>query len=79
MREVEGLSIDWLPLPATFPARTIGETEMRTRTGVSVIAVIRGDHPIPAPGPDDRLEAGDVVVVTGTADGIERAATLLSA
>ncbi len=74
--DIEGLSIDWLPLPPTFRARTVGETELRTRTGVSVIAIVRGDDQIPAPGPEDMLEPGDVVVLTGTADGLGRAAEL---
>jgi len=77
IREVEGLALDWLVLPAAFSRRTIGETQMRTATGVSVIAIVRGDHPIPAPGPDDRLEPGDTVVVTGTAQGLAAAAKLL--
>lgn len=70
---IEGLAIDWLTLPPTFRPRTIGDTEMRTRTGVSVIAIVRDGSPIPAPGPADELRPGDVLVVTGTAEGIEAA------
>ncbi len=50
---------------------------IRTRTGVSVIAVLRGEQAHPAPGPEFRMEAGDVLVVIGTADGIGSADTLL--
>jgi TrkA domain protein len=76
-QEVAGLSIDWLPLPPAFAPRTIGETEMRQRTGTSIIAIIRDDKAIPAPGPDVELRPGDVAVITGTAEGITRATTLL--
>lgn len=76
VNEVEGLSIDWLPLPQTFEPRTIGATEMRTHTGASVIAVNRGDQPIPAPGPDFELLPGDVVVLAGTPEGVAKAAEI---
>jgi TrkA domain protein len=78
-RRIEGLAIDWLPMPAGTPyaGRTIGDTGARTRTGTSIVAVMRGDRPIPAPGPEQGLQAGDVLVVVGTARGIEELATIL--
>jgi TrkA domain protein len=77
--DVEGLVIDWLPLPTTFEPISIADTEMRTRTGSSVIAVLREGNAVPAPGPDDVLHAGDTVVLVGTKDGIMRATELLGA
>lgn len=77
IKQVEGLAIDWLTVPEGFTSRTIGETELRSQTGVSIIAVVRGEVPIPAPGPDTEMRAGDVVVVTGTIEGIARAEHLL--
>ncbi|MGH8906371.1 MAG: cation:proton antiporter regulatory subunit [Egibacteraceae bacterium] len=78
-QSVEGLIIDWLPVrPGSACAgQTIGQTGLRERTGVSVVAVVRGEQTIPAPGPDHRLEAGDTAVVVGTAEGIHRAVELL--
>lgn len=78
-QRVEGLVIDWLPLDEDSPyaARTLGETRTRTRTGVSVVAIIRGDEAIAAPGPDTRLEAGDYLVVVGTQRGVEGTVRLL--
>lgn len=78
-QSVEGLGIDWLPVPLGTPyaGRTIGDTAARTRTGVSIVAVLRGETPFPAPGPDFRLEAGDTLVVVGTPRGIEQLAVLL--
>lgn len=76
---VEGLAIDWLPVPAHTPfvGRSIGDTQARSRTGVSIVAVLRDDSTIPAPGPDVRLEADDTLLVVGTPRGIESLAVLL--
>ena len=79
-QQVEGLAIDWLPIPRTSPfaQRTIADAEVRTRTGVSIVAVIRGSDAYPAPPPEFRLEPGDTAVVVGTPEGIAAAALLLS-
>ena len=75
--DIEGLVIDWIPLPPAFPTVTIADTAMRTRTGCSVIAIMRGGAAIPAPGPDHELMAGDTAVIVGTKDGIAAAADVL--
>lgn len=76
---VSGLAIDWVPVSGTSPyaGKTLGDTRMRTSTGVSAIAVVRGEETIPSPGPECPLHAGDTVVVVGTPDGIRDAAELL--
>jgi TrkA domain protein len=73
LQQVEGLAIDWLPIQeaSRFARRPLGDTEARTRTGVSIVAIIRGERAFPAPGPDFVLEAGDTLVVVGTPRGIE--------
>ncbi len=78
-QRIEGLAIDWLPLPdrGPFSGRTIGDTQSRTRTGVSIVAVMRGDDPIPAPGPSQPLADGDTLVVVGTPRGIAQLTELL--
>jgi TrkA domain protein len=80
-QDVEGLAIDRLPLAASSPyaGGTIGDTGARTKTGVSIVAVLRETAPFPAPGPEFGLEAGDVLVVVGTPRGIEELAILLRA
>ena len=79
-QRVEGLAIDWLTVDAETPytGRTIGEARIRTRTGVSVVAVIRGNEPHPAPGPDFSLEASDTLVVVGTPEGIKSVDEILT-
>ena len=78
-QQIQGLAIDWLPLPdgSPFASRTIGDTGARTRTGVSIVAVMRGENPIPAPGPPQELIPGDTLVVVGTPLGIARLSELL--
>ncbi len=78
-QRIEGLIIDWLPVreDSAYAGRTIGEAQMRSRTGVSVVAIVRGEEAVPAPGPDERLESGDYLVVVGTGRGVEQAVQLL--
>jgi TrkA domain protein len=71
--KVEGLAIDWVPIPrgSPFAGRTIAAAGVRSTTGVSIVAVLRRGEAFPAPGPDFVLEAADTVVVVGTSAGIE--------
>jgi K+:H+ antiporter subunit KhtT len=80
-QKVEGLAIDWLPVreDTTFANRTIGAARIRTRTGVSVVAVLRGDQAIPAPGPEVEIKPGDYLVLVGTPRGVEKVVELLRA
>jgi TrkA domain protein len=80
-QQVEGLAIDWLTVEAGTPyvGRTVGDARIRTRTGVSVVAVIRAESPFPAPGPEFSLESGDTLVVVGTPEGIESVVAILKA
>jgi TrkA domain protein len=76
---IEGLAIDWLPIREGSPyaGKAIADTQARSRTGVSIVAIVRGDGAIPAPAPDARLEPGDTLVVVGTASGVKELARLL--
>jgi TrkA domain protein len=77
--QVEELMVEQLRLEPGSPyaGRTLGDTQARTRTGASVVAVLRGDRVIPSPGPDFSFEPNDVVVVVGTREGIEAVARIL--
>jgi TrkA domain protein len=50
---------------------------MRTRTGASVVAVVRDSTVHASPRPDYRFEPGDLVVVVGTPDGLRQAVSIL--
>lgn len=78
-QQIEGLLLEWIALPQTSPAvgRTIGDGMYRTKTGASIIAVIRRGASIPAPEPDFVFAADDTVVATGTPDGVAALRSLL--
>jgi CPA2 family monovalent cation:H+ antiporter-2 len=69
------IEVEWVRLPegegpknGGLLGRTIGDLAVRSETGASVLAVVRGDEVIPNPGADLRLEAGDAVGVLGTSE-----------
>ena len=81
IQQIEGIAIDWINVgPGSACAgRTIGDAQLRTRTGVSIVAIIRdgGKTNVPAPGPEEPLLAGDVAVAVGTPEGLSAAFDLL--
>lgn len=76
---VSGLVVEWLPLPSGSPydGRTLGDTQARSRTGTSIVAIARGGAVVPSPGPEHDLRGGDTLVVVGTPAGVEAVAALL--
>ncbi|MFD1814048.1 cation:proton antiporter regulatory subunit [Rhodococcus gannanensis] len=78
-RDLPGISTRQLPIGEESPydGRTLGETAMRTRTGVSVVAVMRAGQVYPSPNPDFNLTEGDLLVAVGTSDGLDAAAKIL--
>lgn len=78
-QDIEGLTIDWLPVEADSACvgRTLRESALRSETGVSIVAVVRDEVTIAAPGGDFALEQGDTAVAVGTAEGIKELFRLL--
>ncbi len=74
---VAGLAVDWVEIARHTAGRTIGDLQVRTRTGTSVVAVLRGEEAHPAPTPEFRFSSGDVAVVVGTVAGTRSARALL--
>lgn len=60
-----------------FAGQRLGDTQMRTQTGTSIVALLRDNEVIGSPRPDQLLLAGDLVVIVGTDEGLAAAATLL--
>jgi TrkA domain protein len=77
--QVEGITTEGIPITANSPyvGKTLADAQIRSRTGASVVAVIRGDEVVPSPAPDFRFRVGDKVVVVGTEEGAHEAATIL--
>lgn len=57
--------------------RPLGDTQARTRTGASIVAVLRRGTAVPSPGPEFVFEADDLVVVVGTREGADGVAEIL--
>ena len=69
LRRASGMiESDWIEVPknCALSGRAIGELGVRSRTGASIVALVRGDEAITNPGPDLTLRPGDTVSVVGT-------------
>ncbi|NJB66849.1 CPA2 family monovalent cation:H+ antiporter-2 [Desulfobaculum xiamenense] len=73
--------LHWIELPAGSPLgdRAIRDTEIRTRTGASVVAILRGENVDVNPGPEKTLRAGDLLGVIGMAEQVDALRTLMAA
>jgi carboxypeptidase C (cathepsin A) len=59
-------------------SRPLGDTKTRTRTHVSIVAIVREKKVIPSPTPAEILRPGDVIVAVGTRDGLDAAGLLMA-
>ncbi len=71
-REIPGLETGQIHILAGSPfvGHPLGDTHARTRTGASIVAIVRNDEVLASPGPDEMLHAQDVLIVIGTDEGI---------
>ena len=58
--------------------RTIGTVRFRQQTGATIVAIQKGDDLQLSPGPETRLEQGDVLVVACELSQIDQVSQLLS-
>ena len=81
VQRLAGVAIDWIPIrPGSNQAgATIADGRLRTRSGTSVVALVRDDATLPAPGPEQVLNEGDIVVAVGTPEGLRQLRDLLGA
>jgi TrkA domain protein len=79
-REVPGLRSARFALRPGSPyaGRPLGDTSARTRTGCSIVALVRGADVVTSPTPREVLHAGDVLVVIGSESGLERLGEMLT-
>jgi K+:H+ antiporter subunit KhtT len=63
------LQIEWVPVPDTSPGigHTLAKLQLRARTGVTVIAILREPEPVSGAQPDDVIQQGDTLVAVGKA------------
>lgn len=66
-----------LPRNSVFDGKTLRETSLRARTGVTVIAITRAGKPVGNPGAEFVLAADDILVLVGAHKQLEEAKRLL--
>jgi TrkA domain protein len=78
-REVPGLASGRIEVQQTsrYVGSTLGQTRARTRTGASIVALVRGTEVVASPTPAQELRAGDVLVVIGTEEAIDAVRTII--
>ncbi len=71
---LEEFGLEWLKLEEDSPlvGATLQSSEIRARTGVNVIAVLREEGSILSPPPDLQIESGDTLVVMGHRDQVDQ-------
>lgn len=65
---LDNMIIEWYKLEGSSPwvGKTIGDLDVRRRTGATIIAIVEKDHKQTVnPGPDQRLTAEATLVVVG--------------
>ncbi|NAZ86405.1 cation:proton antiporter regulatory subunit [Kineococcus indalonis] len=77
--QIEGLATEgvYVEPGSPYEGRTLGDAAIRTRTGASVVALVRAGEVIPSPAPSQRFQAGDKIVVVGTQEGVRATAEVL--
>lgn len=76
---LEGARIKWVhvAVDSSVAGQTIAEAQIRSRTGVTIIAIQRGERTISNPDKDEVLKGNDVLVVVGTDEQHSELSTLL--
>ena len=72
----DDVSINELRLPDSGAGKSLVQLGIRTRYGVSVIAIKRGEKMIVAIDPNSALEQGDVLVLLGSNHELEKLASI---
>ena len=72
----DDISINELRLPYSWAGKSLVQLGIRTRYGVSVIALKRGEKMIVAIDPNSALEQGDVLVLLGSNHELEKLASI---
>jgi len=71
---LDDLTIEWYKVPqdAKAAGKSIGELQMRQRTGASIIAIIQPDDEKRLnPGPEEVIRPGATLIVSGTRESVK--------
>ena len=77
---LQEFQIEWIKVPngSWVNGRQLAEYSFRKRTGVTVIAILRGSESVAGAQPDDVIRDGDTIVVAGKAGQFSVVRRLLS-
>ena len=75
-----GLYTEQLILPADsrYLDHPLAETKARTKTGCSIVAILRGESVVPSPEPSEVLLADDILIAVGTRTGLDKLEQILA-
>ncbi len=75
------LVMEWFDVGkhSKFVNKTISDSNIRQQTGVSIIAITRGDDTIITPAPDEVIKVGDTLMVAGKREHIDAFEELVGA
>ncbi len=71
-----GVTLAEVRVPESFFGRSPVELALRERHAITVVAVHRDGEPRPISGPEDRFQEGDVMIVVGTPEALDRVAEI---
>ena len=66
--------LEWIRLEAnvTVAGKSLGELRIREKTGVSIVAILRGENLLPSPKENKILLGRDYLLIIGKKDEIEK-------
>ncbi|MEQ8174315.1 MAG: TrkA family potassium uptake protein [Syntrophomonadaceae bacterium] len=70
-------SIVEMTTPRVFEGKTLAEMDLRSKYQVNIMAIKRGEDIIVAPGPREKIAAGDLLVMIGTTCDLENLGKLI--
>ncbi|MCK8825051.1 cation:proton antiporter regulatory subunit [Fuchsiella alkaliacetigena] len=68
----DDILIEWVEVKPTscLTDKTIIETDLRAKTGVTILGIKRGESFIGSPDPEEKMINGDIIMVTGKKEAI---------
>jgi TrkA domain protein len=69
----KGVALEWIRVKHGSPlaGKTIGENQIRKKTGVTVVAILRGENIIASPGPEEIIHENDSLLIVGKIESIK--------
>jgi CPA2 family monovalent cation:H+ antiporter-2 len=64
---------------SSFHERTLAEVNLRSLTGATVLAIVRGNEQVLMPSAHEMLHEGDVLAIVGSHEAVESARALMAA